>query len=273
MKCPNCGHRNPDGVRKCKACGKKMGLTKREKKALLIGMLLIVLILVGGIVALFMISRHFETAEVPAAQSARPSIIASSQQQSTGTATQVTPTEEPTPEPEVTPEVTEEPEPTDTTPTASVIDKGAAELNRYTKAGITASRETSYIDDPKYDNSSKAMYDGLNYTAWQENVGGSGEGETASLDLDRMYEVRYIVFKLGNWTDEANYRENNRPKTLTLQVGNQTFEVEFPDEMKEFCVDLSKEISAAQIDITLGTVYSGSVYDDTCIAEVEVYGA
>ena len=273
MKCPNCGHKNPDGVRKCKACGKKMGLTKREKKVLLTGMLLIALILVAGIVALFMISRHFENSEVTTAQAVRPSIVAP--QQSAQQPAQPTPTAEPEPTPE--PTATPEPEPTqepEDAPVAVNVTAGrdSVDLGAYTKADVTMSTESSYIDDPKYDNSAKAMYDGLNYTAWQENVGGSGAGESAVLSLDRRYNVRAVVFKLGNWTDERNYQENNRPKTMTIQIGNESFNVEFTDEMKEQVVQFTKDVPGSEVVLVLGDVYKGTVYDDTCIAEVEFYG-
>ena len=271
MKCPYCGHKNPDGVRKCKACGKKMGLTKREKKVLLTGMLLIALILVAGIVALVMISRHFENSEVQSAQAARPTIIAA---QENNTAQAAQPTEAVTPTPEPTPETTPEPEPTSEPASAPKVttDRNSVDLSGTGKVGVSFSSETSYIDDPKYDNSAKSMYDGLNYTSWQENVAGSGEGQSATLELERKADIRYLIFKLGNWTDETNYRENNRPKTLTLQIGNESFDVEFPDEMKEMCVELPRDASGSSVTIVLGTVYSGSVYDDTCIAEVEIYG-
>ena len=93
-----------------------------------------------------------------------------------------------------------------------------------------------------------------------------------SLHFDREYRVRYIVMKLGNWRSDNLYRENNRPKTLSLMFGEESVQVTVPDEKKEVCVTLSRDVKASDMTVRIDDVYSGSKYDDTCIAEISVRG-
>jgi hypothetical protein len=48
--------------------------------------------------------------------------------------------------------------------------------------------------------------------------------------------------------------------------------VEFPDEMKEYCIEFSEEVNASALQLTVVEVYPGTEFDDTCICEVDTYG-
>ena len=74
------------------------------------------------------------------------------------------------------------------------------------------------------------MLDGNLETSWQEGVDGSGIGEQVTFYLDRVYEVNYLAFNLGNWRTDDYYRQNNRPETLKITMNGRETLVEFPDE-------------------------------------------
>ena len=57
-----------------------------------------------------------------------------------------------------------------------------------------------------------------------------------------------------------------------LDLGDQSFDVTFPDEQREFCVEFSKEVPASSLKMVIDSVYQGTDYADTCINEVDVYG-
>ena len=87
--------------------------------------------------------------------------------------------------------------------------------------------------------------------------------------------MRFIVLRLGNWYSDGwtdYYIRNNRPKQIMFSLGGREFTVEFPDEMKEYCIEFSEEINASALQMTIVDVYAGTEYDDTCICEVDTYG-
>ena len=59
---------------------------------------------------------------------------------------------------------------------------------------------------------------------------------------------------------------------MTFELGGESFSITFPDEKKEYIVELSKDVTASQMKLTIDSVYKGSIYDDTCINEVTIYG-
>lgn len=143
----------------------------------------------------------------------------------------------------------------------------------YYKIPVTSASATSVIDQEGYDNSAMMVTDEKDETSWQEGVDGSGIGEGLSLYLDREYKVKYLSFKLGNWREKKYYDGNNRPKTLKLTVGDCTKSVTFPDGQHEYWVTFSEECPASEIEATIEEVYKGNgSWDDTCIAEISIYG-
>ena len=133
---------------------------------------------------------------------------------------------------------------------------------------------SSYIvqTDSQIDNSAWSAFDGDNVTSWQEGVEGNGNGEYIGISFDREYQVEAITFLLGNHRRDDLYIRNNVPKTLTINLDGQLFEVTFPKEMLEQVVEFSKPVPASSIRVTIQDVYPGTEYTDTVIAEIEVYG-
>ncbi len=295
MRCPYCGEQNSNKAVRCSLCGRRLDKAreqKRERRILLYGVILILMILAAGISAMYAVSQSLNSTEEDTTESKKVRIVS-------------TPTPTPTPTPEVTPEET----PAETTPEATPETTPAASSEQapeetpeatpepeekelqirlldqaktdeilamgYVKAGLSSASATSSLYQPGIDNSPYVLVDGMDYSSWQDGVDGPGIGESITLGFDREYRVRFIVLRLGNWYSDGwtdYYIRNNRPKQIMFSLGGREFTVEFPDEMKEYCIEFSEEINASALQMTIVDVYAGTEYDDTCICEVDTYG-
>ena len=149
-----------------------------------------------------------------------------------------------------------------------------AQSSGYWGVGISYASASSALSQDGYDNSAYSAFDGSTWSSWQEGVSGYGEGEYIYAAFDREYQVSYITFKLGNWRDEENWRLNSRPASITIWVGGAGYQISCYDSMMEFCVGFTRDITASDISVTIGSVYKGDSKDsqDTCISEITVYG-
>ena len=116
------------------------------------------------------------------------------------------------------------------------------------------------------------LFDMKDETSWQEGVDGYGIGEYLSILLDSEHEIRYMGFKLGNWKNMDLYTENARPKTLFISFGDFQQEITFTGEVKTEWVAFENIAPAKEITIRIEDVFTGTIYDDTCIAEIMIYG-
>ena len=281
MRCPYCGQPNPDRAHVCTRCGRRIDSVqekRREKKIMIFGVVLIALIIAAGIGAMYAISRILREDNSTPKVSDTPNVTITTQ---TPTPEVTQAPEEPetdeqapageTPEPEQT---AEEPQPEAQAQAILVTPERQAELVAgRSGVAVVDSQASSTIFQEGVDNSPYTLYDGMDWTSWQDGVDGPGIGETVSFSFDREYQVRCIVVRLGNWyADDDYFYRNNRPERLTFELGDSSFEVTFPDEKREFCIELSRDVPASQMRIIIGSVYSGYEYDDTCLNEVTIYG-
>lgn len=146
------------------------------------------------------------------------------------------------------------------------------ELGEYYKLRVEEASASSVIVQEGTDNSAIKAADGSERTSWQEGVDGDGVGESLTLTLAKSYKVKYLSLQLGNWNSDEYYEGNNRPKELEITVGDVTQTVTFPDGKTEYWLELSGETTASEIEFVIQSVYSGSQWDDTCIAEIGIYG-
>lgn len=162
------------------------------------------------------------------------------------------------------------------TVTATVQYAAQTSLDGMVRAGVlmNTAYESSHVvqEDSDIDNSGWSAFDGQSVTSWQEGVDGDGIGEYVGISFDREYQVEVITLLLGNHRSDSWYVKNNTPKTLTINLSGQVFQVTFPKEKTEFAVVLSSPVAASDIRLTIDSVYSGTEYTDTIIAEVGVYG-
>ncbi|MDO4491923.1 MAG: hypothetical protein Q4B85_12730 [Lachnospiraceae bacterium] len=155
---------------------------------------------------------------------------------------------------------------------AYVLTESPAGLDSCVAAGIEEAEASSVLEDGNVFHVAEHMVDGRAETSWQESSDGDGTGEWVSLQLDRQYAVRYITFKLGNWKSEHLYYANSRPAAILLKLDEQEVYLEFPDSMRTFTVELSRECAASRISVQVQSVYAGSNWSDCCISEMTVYG-
>lgn len=272
MRCPYCGEQNPDTARRCSRCGRrldKVRVKKRERQLLLMGIILILVILAAGIGAMFGISKFLKDGQNNSPQKVTIKATPTPEEESvTSSSSSVSVSS--TSEPSVTPGAEED------KLTASIVDasrQSQIDLLGYSQVTVASADATSTISQAGIDNTPHVLYDGSKDSSWQEGVDGSGIGESVTYHLDQVCKVRFLVLRLGNWYgSDDNYTMNNRPKTMTFEFGDQSVQVTFPDEKKEFCVELSKDVETSEIKMTIDEVYKGTDYDDTCINEVDVYG-
>ena len=279
MRCPYCGQPNADNAHNCKRCGKRLDRVRekrKEKNILLYGIFLIAVIVAGGIGAMYAISHALQSGYTDPKPASKVTI------------TSPTPTPVPTQEEEEATEDAEAPEgeaaqetpaasPADTLPLAGTLisaDRFAVfQQEGYAPVTIVDSAASSTIYQEGIDNGPHTLYDGEDWSSWQDGVDGDGVGETLHFSFDREYRVRVMALKLGNWYDtDAFYFLNNRPERLILTLGGESFTVTFPDQRTEFYLELTKDVVASDLQIEIGSVYKGTAYDDTCMNEISIYG-
>lgn len=135
-----------------------------------------------------------------------------------------------------------------------------------------ASSSSELVQEDSDANDAWAAMDGRTETSWQEGVDGDGIGQELVYSFSGEVKVKYLTFCLGNWRS-ADYAEgNNRPKKIKVTVGELEFEVEFPKEQQEYWLELSSPVPANEVSFEIESVYKGTKWDDTCIAELGIYG-
>ena len=119
--------------------------------------------------------------------------------------------------------------------------------------------------------------DGSLATAWVEGVAGPGVGEWIELRFPGTIEVHSIGIDVGYDRDAEIFANNNRIKKMTLVFSNgEQVELGFADESGMQRIPLVRapgpNIETTSVRVVIEEVYAGSAYDDTCLAEVEVWG-
>lgn len=116
-------------------------------------------------------------------------------------------------------------------------------------------------------------FDGNLMTSWQEGAKGYGIGQqlTARFEPCGIYQVTFIN---GNVLSEDSYYQNGRVKTLTMFAADGEWKVEFPDEynLEGVSFTMDEAFTAGELTFRIDEVYEGTVYEDTCIAEISLYG-
>ncbi len=268
MRCPNCGYENEMSSQFCGNCGAPLPPPekKKSKAPLIIVIAVLVAVLLAGVIGFVAYNRISEKKE----EELRQEQLEAEREQEEQEEKERQEQEEK--EQEEARKAQEEREAKENW-TAYRISQPATLEDSY-KLTVNNASATSVIDQEGHDNSPAMMLDGNLETSWQEGVDGSGIGEQVTFYLDRVYEVNYLAFNLGNWRTDDYYRQNNRPETLKITMNGRETLVEFPDEKTKQWVAVEEGCDTSQITITIEGVYRGSsdVWNDTCIAEVEIYG-
>jgi LysM repeat protein len=119
--------------------------------------------------------------------------------------------------------------------------------------------------------------DGALGTAWTEGVAGSGVGQWIMLSFPGTIEVHSISMDVGYDENADIFYKNNRIKraTLIFSTGEQ-IELGFADRRGMQEIPLVRapgpNIQTTYVKVVINEVFPGWKYDDTCLAEIEVWG-
>jgi len=119
--------------------------------------------------------------------------------------------------------------------------------------------------------------DGALGTAWVEGVSGSGVGEWIVLTFPGMIEVHSISMDVGYDKNADVFAKNNRIKRVTLIFSSgEQIELGFADKRGMQTIPLIRapgpNIQTTYVKVVIEEVFPGWKYDDTCLAEIEVWG-
>ena len=120
---------------------------------------------------------------------------------------------------------------------------------------------------------STRVLDGDFSTVWSEGVSGYGNGEWIRLDFDNIYTVKKIKIVNGLVNKKNGYYNNNRPKSLTLQFSDGSSQkINLEDNNTGYQVVNINAVETSYVKFVIDSVYYGTKYDDTCIADIEILG-
>lgn len=248
---------------------------REDKKTLTVGIILAVLICVVGVGLYVVVSNMLKQqpeVEVGSGLGDKPVQVDTTHTQTEKKEEEQQPehqTEQEQQE-EETPVIEETPAPVEIQ--ASVIPTVQVSVDGYQQCHFYKSEASTVLEENGSYHLSELMIDGRPETSWQEGSDGDGIGDWVHFYMDREYSVRYLTFKMGHWRSEELYYSNNRPAQILLKLNDKEFYLTFPDGMQEYTVELSEECKASEIFLQILSVYSGSQWDDCCIAEMTVYG-
>jgi hypothetical protein len=114
-------------------------------------------------------------------------------------------------------------------------------------------------------------------TAWVEGTTGPGVGEWITLTFPDAIEIHRISLDVGYDRDKDIFFANNRIKKVTLTFSNgEQVELEFADTRGMQTIPLVRapgpNIETTSVTLTIEDIYPGTEYDDTCLAEIEIWG-
>ena len=116
------------------------------------------------------------------------------------------------------------------------------------------------------------LNDGDTSTPWEEGVEGDGIGEQITYEPESGTKLQVIRIYPGNGRSDKAFQENNRPKTITLEIDGKKQILNFDDAGHFYTFSSKKPVTAKQVKLIIDSVYQGSKWQDTCISEVEFYG-
>ena len=143
---------------------------------------------------------------------------------------------------------------------------------RMTKDDLRDAAASSVIKQQEgVSNLPEYLFDNNIQTNWQEGVKGAGIDEFVEYQFQGEYRVCAMSFKLGNWKTQKYYYGNNRPKTLTLTMNQQSWTVSFPDRWEQMGIAFTSPVKTSDLKITIDEVYKGKEWNDTVITDIGVW--
>lgn len=146
----------------------------------------------------------------------------------------------------------------DLTPTAAVSASSALPSDKYGDYGPAQAVDDSLA------------------TAWAEGADGPGVGEYLQFDFPAPIAIEYLVISPGYDSSDADFRANNRVAAAVLELDDgRRIPVQIEDRrgLQRIEAPAGVEGTATRsLRFTVDAAYPGDQFDDTCIAELQVWG-
>jgi hypothetical protein len=144
---------------------------------------------------------------------------------------------------------------------ADISESGTSKTFDAAAANISASSMLTEKFDKNMYQPVKA-YDGKPDTGWMESVPGAGIGESLSISFDKSITVNKLVIDPG-WFDCRYWQDNNRIKTLHIELDDYSLTVGFSDQMAPQIVNLPEPRNFRKAKFLIVDVYPSSKDDDS----------
>lgn len=150
------------------------------------------------------------------------------------------------------------------------VEKNSPQISMQNVVNVSA---TSMLSENGMSHSADRLIDGDLSTAWVEGIGGTGLGESFSLNFDGTYMVQGITIWSGYQKNEYAYYNNARPKEIGVEFSSGEKESYMLEDYygKSQEITFSEAKESSMIKVTIESVYEGSKYEDTCISEIQIY--
>ena len=103
--------------------------------------------------------------------------------------------------------------------------------------------------------------------SWVEGEDGSGIATRITIKFDKTEKIKSFYIKNG-YGDFKHFYENNRVKNLDLYFFRGFVNITLKDEFGFQKVEFDAPISTDEIELAIKSVYKGTKFDDTAIAEI-----
>lgn len=135
---------------------------------------------------------------------------------------------------------------------------------------VSSSASSVYSGDNLGRHAPEKLYDGKLDTNWTEDSSGNGVGEFVVFDFDDTYAVNKLRIYIGSHYNEGVYKQNCRPKAITLSFSDGSTEfIHLEDSYDEQVITFKHFYYTDSIKLTIEEVYTGTKYLDAVIAELD----
>lgn len=115
------------------------------------------------------------------------------------------------------------------------------------------------------------LRDGDHSTAWVEGVRGVGCGEAITITASERVSLYGFDIYAGYGKSADIYNKNARVKAMQVYADGANIGEFFLDDVRQMQrVEFSETVYAKEFSFVITEVYYGSMYDDTCISELDI---
>lgn len=135
---------------------------------------------------------------------------------------------------------------------------------------IEASATSEYISTKGNNFSPANLIDHDSATTWQEGEEDAGIGQQLTFAFANSAIVSAIRLENGKRTGKEAFYENNRMASFRVFDDNSVL-VELPDSEEVQYIVFENPIMQSEVVLVLDSVFGGTKWNDTCVAEISFY--